>query len=70
MLLCIRYKPKEIFPIIFLCFAVISLLAITEGNVGALFRHKEWIMPFILSFSAIGLLKVFYPSKLDCFQQK
>lgn len=62
IILCIRYRFKETFLILFFYFGVISLLAISEGNVGGLFRHRDWVAPFTLMFGAIGLVKVFNPS--------
>ena len=36
------------FPLIFLIVALCSIMALSEGNMGALVRHRDWLMPFAL----------------------
>lgn len=38
------------------CFLVFSTLALAEGNVGSLFRHKDMAVPFTLIYFAAGIL--------------
>lgn len=59
ILLSLRYKIRETFPLILYIFLATSLLALAEGNVGAVFRHRDWISPFFLAFAAAGLVWVF-----------
>lgn len=68
ILLCIRYKLKETSLVLLFYFSIISLLAISEGNVGGMFRHRDWITPFSLMFAGVGLVKIFWPSQMLSFK--
>jgi len=39
-------------------FFVFSLFALVEGNIGALFRHKDMVMPFLIIYFAAGVNKL------------
>jgi 4-amino-4-deoxy-L-arabinose transferase-like glycosyltransferase len=70
ILLSIRYKFREVFPILIFYFLILSLLALTEGNIGGLFRHRDWVMPISLMFGALGLIRIFYPAHIDSLVNK
>lgn len=59
ILLSLRYKIKGTSAIIAFIFLTSSLLALVEGNIGTVFRHRDWIGPFFLIFAAVGLVWVF-----------
>lgn len=39
-------------------FFVFSLFALVEGNIGALFRHKDMVMPFLIIYFGAGINKL------------
>lgn len=55
----IRYKFKESLLLILYFFIVISILAITGGNIGTAFRARDIITPLALVFSSVGLIEMF-----------
>jgi flagellar biosynthesis protein FlhB len=57
-LLCCR--RQIIFIILMFALTMISLLALSEGNIGGVFRHRDWLNIFYLMFVAAGLTKVFF----------
>ena len=59
VLLSLRYKIKGTLAVIVFIFLVSSLLALVEGNIGSVFRHRDWISPFFLIFAVTGLVWVF-----------
>jgi hypothetical protein len=59
--LSVKYKSRDMFPILTFYFIVLSLLALTEGSIGGLFRHRDWVMPITLMFGALGILRLFRP---------
>ncbi|MDD4979766.1 MAG: hypothetical protein PHC54_00640 [Candidatus Omnitrophica bacterium] len=60
MIWSIKFKRKETVFIILFIGIFYSVLALTEGNVGALLRHKDWVTPFCLMFAAIGISKFIF----------
>ncbi len=65
IILTLRYKTKDISPLIIYIFLSSSLLALAEGNIGGVFRHRDWISPFFLMFAAIGLIWVFGKKEVE-----
>jgi 4-amino-4-deoxy-L-arabinose transferase-like glycosyltransferase len=51
-----RYKLLESTATILTLFVITSLLALTSGNIGTVFRHRDMLIPFFLIFSAVGLV--------------
>jgi len=52
-----RYKQKRkevVFIFVFVC-TVIGILTLIEGNIGTLFRHRSFMWPYLLIFTAVGL---------------
>jgi len=41
------------------CFLLFSILALVEGNMGSLFRHKDMVIPFTFMYFAAGILRAF-----------
>ena len=58
-----RRKSLVIMPMLLYVFFTFSVLALGEGNVGALFRHKDMVMPFMIICFSGGLCE-FYAVKL------
>lgn len=56
----LRINLTSVFPILLFLIIMISMYAITEGNVGGLFRHRDWLIPFFLMFSSVGILRIFW----------
>jgi len=50
----INKRKQVLFILVFVILGFI-ILALTEGNVGTLFRHRAFIWPFCLMFSAAGI---------------
>lgn len=48
-------KRRQVLCIIVFVFFFLFILAISEGNTGTLFRHRAFIWPFCLMFSAAGI---------------
>lgn len=58
----LRHKPKESH-VTFICVVVFSaLLAIGEGNVGTVFRHRDMLLPFFIIFGVAGV-SIFFDDK-------
>jgi len=55
MIWSIRFKRSQTILIILFIASIYSVLALTEGNIGSVFRHKDWVAPFCLMFAAIGI---------------
>jgi len=67
MILAARYNWRFSL-ILFMHFFVIgSLLAMSEGNIGTLFRHRDMLTPLFLIFASLGLIKIF--GQLDISKQ-
>lgn len=50
-------RAAAIFVFLF-CFAALSVLALASGNVGAVFRHRDMVTPFLIIFFAAGIMKI------------
>lgn len=59
----LRYKVKEIFPILFYCIIITSLYGLVQANIGTAFRLRDIVVPFYLALGAIGLSKLFVKSE-------
>ena len=57
----LRFKSKETGLLIFFITCIYSLMALTEGNIGSVFRHRDWVTPFGLMFAALGFMCIFVP---------
>lgn len=66
MITALRYKWRETFIILTYIFFLGSMIALTGGNIGTVFRHRDILTPFFLIFGSLGLIKIF--SKLDSFK--
>ena len=55
----LRFKGKETGLLIFFIACIYSLMALTEGNIGSVFRHRDWVTPFGLMFAALGFIRIF-----------
>lgn len=53
----IRYRTLEITPLTVSLIIFIPLMAISEGNVGTVFRHRDMIMPFLIILGVAGYYK-------------
>lgn len=56
-LIALRYKWRDILPIIIFIFIIVSMYALFEGNIGTVFRHRDVLITFFLVFAAIGIGK-------------
>jgi hypothetical protein len=54
-----RYRFKESVVLIAYFLIMTSALALTGGNVGTIFRHRDIITPVLLIFSSVGLCNTF-----------
>jgi len=57
LLIATRYKWRYVLPVLIFIFLIVSMYALFEGNIGTVFRHRDLITTFLLSFSAIGISK-------------
>lgn len=48
--------PRFFFPITFILLAFLVIFSLTEGNIGAAFRHRELFLPCYLLFFSVGFL--------------
>ena len=55
LLLGARYRFYQILPIAVYLVIFIFLIAVSGGNVGTVFRHRDMLMPFILTLAVAGL---------------
>jgi len=53
----IKSAPQFFFPVIFVILAFLVGFSLTEGNIGAAFRHRELFLPCYLLFFSVGFLK-------------
>jgi len=56
-----KIKPAATALIFLYSFSIFSLLALVGGNIGALFRHKDMVMPFLLIYFAAGIQRLVCP---------
>jgi len=59
MFIAIRYRWRYSLLLILYLFVFASLIGVTGGNIGTLFRHRDLITPIFLIFGTLGLLNVF-----------
>lgn len=55
----IRYKLREFIVLMIYFLIMTSVLAVSGGNIGTIFRHRDVITPILLIFSSISLVTVF-----------
>lgn len=60
--------PRFFFPILFVILAFLTIFSLTEGNVGAAFRHRELFLPCYLLFFSVGFLKRGHPYLTTSFK--
>jgi len=60
-----RYMTKVRFMLIMFFFGFMMALALSEGNAGALLRHREIISFAYVIFGAAGLVKIFSNNKVE-----
>jgi len=53
-----KAKPAPTALIFLYSFFLFSLLALVGGNIGAVFRHKDMVMPFLIIYFALGIDKL------------
>lgn len=63
MLFGLRYKLRQVLPIVLFLFILTSAHALSEANVGTAARHRDMLAPFYLIFSAAGIIKIFIGDK-------
>lgn len=66
MINALRYKWRETFIIFTYIFFLGSMIAMTGGNIGTVFRHRDMVIPLFFIFGSLGLIKIF--GKLDNFK--
>ena len=54
-----RKNKLETAPIFLYTVILFSIFALAEGNVGALFRHKDMVMPFLIIYFSAAFSKLF-----------
>lgn len=59
MILAARYNWRLSSMLFIYSFVIISVSAISGGNIGTAFRHRDMVTPVFLIFAAAGLLKAF-----------
>lgn len=59
ILVVLRYRWRDMLPLIIFIFIVASMYAFYEGNIGTVFRHRDMLMIFFLVFGAIGISNFF-----------
>lgn len=59
------YEFKTYFPLLSYTVICSLMLALTSGNVGTLFRHRDLLTPFYLIFAAVGITSIFKLEKKD-----
>ena len=55
MILGIRYKTREALILLGFLFFIGSFVALTSGNIGTVFRHRDMVTPLFLIFTAVGM---------------
>lgn len=51
-------KGRSLFLVVAYLGMVVLAMALTEGNVGTVFRHRAMIVPFVMMFSAAGMVRL------------
>lgn len=51
----LKYRGYEMIPIAVFFLIFIPLIALSEGNVGTVFRHRDMLMPFFIMLGIVGL---------------
>ncbi len=54
IIISLRHYRKSAISISCFIFLLFSVLAITEGNIGGLFRHRDWASPLLIILFAVG----------------
>jgi hypothetical protein len=54
-----RRDRLNTFVIFIYCFSLFSILALAEGNIGGLFRHRDMVLPFAFIFFAVGICDLY-----------
>lgn len=63
IIISLRYYRKSTMPIICFIFLLFSVLAITEGNIGGLFRHRDWASPLLIILFAAGFDRIAFRAR-------
>lgn len=53
----LKFKRGDTISIISFIISVYSVLALTEGNIGSVFRHRDWVTPLCLIFGVVGIIR-------------
>ena len=64
-----RFMRQETIVMILFIGSIYSVLALTEGNIGSVFRHKDWVTSLCAIFAAIGIYRVVYGSVVKGFKK-
>lgn len=64
LILSLRYKLKQTYTSLIYILVFCSILAIGEGNVGTVFRHRDMLMPFFVIFGVAGVYNFLGKTKL------
>ncbi|MDA2915374.1 glycosyltransferase family 39 protein [Nitrospinae bacterium AH_259_B05_G02_I21] len=51
----LKVRRQQVLPLIVYVISLPSILALTSGNIGEAFRHRDWIIPFCLMFAVVGV---------------
>lgn len=54
LVITLRYKWKDVLPILTFSISTISAYALLEGNIGTMFRHRDSLMAFFIFFAVVG----------------
>jgi 4-amino-4-deoxy-L-arabinose transferase-like glycosyltransferase len=54
-----RYQQAKYIPVISYLLIASAVMAIGEGNVGTVFRHRDTVMPFFIIFGVAGIINFF-----------
>jgi hypothetical protein len=63
LLIALRYRRQQVMPIFLFLLIIVPLLAISEGNVGTLFRHRDAVVPAFVILGVAGCLAKFKGQK-------
>jgi hypothetical protein len=53
-----RRKKTRFFILGGFLFVFVSMFSLVEGNIGTLFRHRDWMVPFFIIFVSVGIDEV------------
>ena len=59
VLLQLRYNSNKSLVLVVYFLIIGSVLALTGGNIGTVFRHRDVLTPLFLTFASLGLVKTF-----------